>query len=77
MFGSRWTSLQPNQKDLFLNKILKLISRINQKFAYEKKIFPAQAIAKNLFVLHSRYTWNTPYRLWFSLGQLYGLIKKT
>ena len=29
--------------------------------------FPRQAIAKILFVLDSRYTWNTPYRVWLDL----------
>ena len=29
--------------------------------------FPRQAIPKILFVLHSRYTWDTPYRVWIDL----------
>ena len=31
-------------------------------------VFPRQAIAKIVFVLHSRYTWDTPYRVWFDLN---------
>ena len=32
-----------------------------------KPNFLRQAISKNPDVLHSRYTWDTPYRVWFTL----------
>ena len=35
---------------------------------WSTNFFPRQAIPKNLFVLHSRYTWDTPYQIWFNLN---------
>ena len=45
--------------------------RETHKVPYEIRMktnfFTRQAIAKILFVLHSNYTGNTPYRVWFDL----------
>ena len=35
---------------------------------WSKNFFPRQAIPKILFVLHLRYTWETPYQIWFNLN---------
>ena len=41
--------------------------RNSQISLWKTNFFPKQAIPKILFVLHSRYTWDTPYRVWFDL----------
>ena len=41
--------------------------RKSQISVWNTNFFPRQAIAKNLFVLDSSYTWDTPYRVWFDL----------
>ena len=41
--------------------------RNSQISVWKTNFFPRQAIPKILFVLHSRYTWDTPYRVWFDL----------
>ena len=41
--------------------------RNSQISVRKTNFFPRQAIAKILFVLHSRYTWDTPYRVWIDL----------
>ena len=41
----------------------KFVTRVKRKFPYEKQFFCSQAIAKNLFVLHSSYTGDTPLQL--------------
>ena len=41
--------------------------RNSQISVWKTNFFPRQATAKILFVLHSRYTWDTPYRVWFDL----------
>ena len=46
----------------------KFVTRVKRKFLYEKQFFCSQAIAKNLFVLHSSYTGNTPLQVWFELN---------
>ena len=38
-----------------------------QIFVWNTNFFPRQPIAKNLFVLHSNYKGDTPYRVWFDL----------
>ena len=43
-------------------------SRNSQIFVWKPNFFPGKAIAKTFFALHSRYTWDTPYRVWFDLG---------
>ena len=63
-FGLIWTTPWSDEKDLFL----KLVIREIRKFPYEiLTFFPRQLIAKILFVLHSNYTGDTPYRVWFDL----------
>ena len=42
-------------------------SRNSQISVWKPNFFPRKAIAKNVFALHSRYTWDTPYRNWFDL----------
>ena len=37
-------------------------------FRLKINFFPSQAKAKNRFVWHSRYTWDTPCRVWFDLN---------
>ena len=45
-----------------------MVIREIRKFPYEiLTFFPRQPIAKILFVLHSNYTGDTPYRVWFDL----------
>ena len=41
--------------------------RISRYFRSQKELFSRQAIPKILFVLHSRYPWDTPYQVWFNL----------
>ena len=56
--------LHPDEKDLFL----KFANREIRKFPNEKlTFFPRQAKAKILFLLHSNYTDDTPYQVWFNL----------
>ena len=43
-------------------------SKYSQISDCKTNFFPRQAIAKILFVLDSRYTWDTPYRVWFDLN---------
>ena len=42
--------------------------RSSQISVWNTNFFPRQAIAKNLFVLDSSYTGDTPYRVWFDLN---------
>ena len=45
-------------------------NRISEKVEisdWNTNFFSRQAIPKILFVLHSRYPWDTPYRVWFDL----------
>ena len=42
-------------------------SRNSQISVWKPNFFPRKAIAKTPFALHSRYTWDTPYRVWFDL----------
>ena len=42
-------------------------SRNSQISVRKTNFFLTQAIAKILFVLHFRHTWDTPYRVWFDL----------
>ena len=61
-FGLIWTFPWPDEKDPFLN----LIIREFRKFPYEKLIFfLGKLYQKFFFVLQSTYPWNTPYRVWF------------
>ena len=42
-------------------------SRNSQISVWKLNFFPRKAIAKTPFALHSGYTWDTPYRVWFDL----------
>ena len=63
-FGLTWTTPWPDEEDLFL----KILFREIQKFVWKTNFFPRQAIPKNLFVLTSHYTGDSPYRVWFDLN---------
>ena len=57
----------PDEKDLFL-KFLKIRnSRNSQNSVWRTNLLPRQAIAKILFLLHSTYTGDTPFQVWFNL----------
>ena len=62
-----WTAPWPDEKDLFL-KFLKIRnSRNSQNSVWRTNLLPRQAIAKILFLLHSTYTGDTPFQVWFNL----------
>ena len=63
-FGLIWTTPWSNEKDLFF-KIG--YSGNTQISVWNTNFFPRQPIAKILFVLHSNYTGDTPYPVWFDL----------
>ena len=46
----------------------KFLFREIQKVPYEKLIFSLAAKPKIFFVLHSNYTGDTPYQIWFDLN---------
>ena len=50
--------------------------RNSQISVWKTNFFPRQAIPKILFVLRSRYPWNTPYRVWFDLDNSLTLSKR-
>ena len=58
---------------MYLNYKTKKVFAIacpGKKLAFHMEIcnfFPRRAIAKTLFVFHSMYTWDTPYRVWLDL----------
>ena len=56
-------SLTPWKRPIFKIRY----SRNSQISVWKPKFFPRQAIPKNLFALDSRYSWNTPCRVWFDL----------
>ena len=57
----------PDEKVLFL-KFLKICnSRNSQNSVWRTNLLPRQATAKILFLLHSTYTGDTPYQVWFNL----------
>ena len=63
-FGPIWSTFWPYEKDLFLKFAIGKI----RKFPYAKiTFFPKHAIAYILNVLHSKYTWDTPCRVWSTL----------
>ena len=66
-FDLIWTTPWPDEKELFLKFSEIRNSRNSQNSVWKPKFFPRQAIPKNLFALHSDYTGDTPYRLWFEL----------
>ena len=59
--------LNPMKKTFFKNSQKNRNSRSLQKSVWRPSIFPRQAIPKILFALHSHYTGDTPYRVWFDL----------
>ena len=62
--------LDPMKKTYFQNLLSQFIQN-NCKFPYEELnfFFPRQAMTKIRFVLHSRYKWVTPCRVWFDLDK--------
>ena len=66
-FGSLWTTLWPNQKDLFLKLLIQNFTELIRNFRRKANFFPSQAIPKSLTVLHSQYPWDTPCRVWSDL----------
>ena len=66
-FGLIGKTHWPDEKELFLKFSKIRNSRISQKPVWKPKVFPRQAIPKVLFSLHSHYTGDTPYRVWFDL----------
>ena len=38
--------------------------------------FPRQALANIFFVLHFKYTWDSPYRVWFNFKKFLALWKR-
>ena len=67
-FGLFWTTPCPDEKELFF-KILKIrTSRNSQISVWKPNFFPRQAKPNTLFALHFHYTGDTPYRIWFDLG---------
>ena len=66
-FDLIWTTPWPDETELFLKFSEIRNSRNSQNSVWKPKFFPRQAIPKHLFALHSDYTGDTPYRLWFEL----------
>ena len=62
-FALIWTTPWSDEKDLFLILVIRDI----RKFPYEKLTFFLGKLSQKLFVLHSNYTGDTPYRVWFDL----------
>ena len=60
-FGLIWTTPWPAEKKL------KFAIREIRKIPYENPTFSLTRSTKNFFALHSRYTGDTPYRVWFDL----------
>ena len=63
------------KKNYFLNS-QKLALREIHKIPYENPFFPRQAIQNTLFAVHSRYTGDTQYRVWFDLDNSLSRWKK-
>ena len=55
--------LDPMKKTYFWNYLFEK----SQISVWKANFFPRQAIAKILFVLQSKYPWDTPYQVWFNL----------
>ena len=51
-------------------------SRNSQFSVWKTNFFPRQAIPKKLFVIHFRYAWDTPYRIWFNLNNSFTRWKR-
>ena len=66
-FGLFWTTPCPDEKESFF-KILKIrTSRNSQISVWKPNFFPRQAKPNTLFAVHSHYTGDTQYRVWFDL----------
>ena len=61
-FGLIWTTPLPDEKNLFLNSFFAKFA----KFRTKSQFF-SEASSTNFFALHSHYTGDTPYRVWFDL----------
>ena len=66
-FGLILTTPWPGEKKLFLKFAKIRNSRNSQNSVWKPNFFPRQAIPKIFFALHSHYTGNTPFRVWFDL----------
>ena len=62
-FGLIWTTPWSDERDLILIFVIQEI----RKFPYEKLTFFLGKLSQKFFVLHSYYTGDTPYRVWFDL----------
>ena len=73
-FGSIWTTLRPNQKQLHLKSVFRKIC----KFLYENLFFfRRQALAEIFFVLHFIYTSDTLFRVLLNLNNFLTQSKTT
>ena len=54
----------PMKRSYFLNSLFAKLANFSMKHIF----FPRQALAKNFFVLHSSYTEDTSYIVWFNLN---------
>ena len=66
-FGLIWTTPWPDEKEFFLKFSKIPNSRNSQNSVWKPIFFPRTAIRKILLALHSHYTGDTSYRVWFDV----------